>query len=390
MLTRSGHSPGNLFAAVALLIGTAIGAGIFGIPYVVSQSGYSVGIIYIIALGLVSLLVNLAYGEVVLSTKGTHQFPAYIEKYLGKRWKIIGTSAMFIGLYGSLAAYILEVGNLLHGMLAPIFGGSAIIYATIFAIIMAVAILIGLQAVANLEKFMVVSLLTLIGILAIIGLQYITPTYYADFNASALFLPYGVILFAFGAASAIPDMKNILRDNLQMMRKAVILGSLIPLLLYIVFVTIVIGITGPDTTESTVAGLGVVMGQSAQIFGSIFGILAMTTSFLAVALVLKEVFQYDFTFHPLLAWAIVMIPPYVVVLFGFLSFIEILGISGALIGGVNGIIIMHMHRAASKQQGRPAEYSITQSRVMHIIVYGIFILGMLYEAYVVLNKFSLL
>lgn len=388
MFTRSGHSSGNVFSAVALLIGTAIGAGIFGLPYVISQSGYLVGIIYIIGLGIVSTVVNLAFGEVVLSTEGTHQFPKYVEKYLGARWKIIAIIITFLGFYGALIAYAIEIGNLLHAVLSPHWGGDSMVYTMTFYTVMCLALFIGLRAIANVEKVMVIAIIALVILLASIGIPHIEVEHLTTFSPAAMFLPYGVVLFAFGAASAIPDMKNVLQDNKQKLRKAIIIGSLLPVIIYIVFVTIVVGITGPATTGSAVTGLGERLGSATLVFGAVFGIMAMTTSFLSLGLVLKEIFIYDLKRSALTSWLLVSIPPAIIVMLGLVSFIQILGISGALLGGVNGVVLMRMHYHMKKKRDRIPEYTISQSTLLHIVVYGLFILGIAYEAYMLIKPLS--
>lgn len=383
MFTRSGHVSGNLFSAVALLIGTAIGAGIFGLPYVISQSGYIVGIGYILGLGIIGTIVNLAFGEVVLSTEGTHQFPKYVEKYLGKRWKTTAIIVTFLGFYGALIAYTIEIGNLLYAVLSQYWGGAPLHYAMSFYVLMSIALFIGLRAVANLEKVMVIGILILILLLVIIGIPHIEITNLFTFTPSAMFLPYGVVLFAIGAASAVPDMKNVLQKNPKQLRKAIIIGSIVPIIIYLVFVTIVVGITGHATTASAVLGLGERLGSVTLLFGTIFGIMAMTTSFLSLGLVLKEIFIYDFKQSLVVSWLFVVLPPAAIVILGLVSFIQILGISGALLGGVNGIVLMRMHYHSQTKRDRVPEYTITQSKLLHAIVYLLFVLGIAYEAYII-------
>ena len=75
-------------------------------------------------------------------------------------------------------------------------------------------------------------------------------------------------------------------------------------------------------------------------------------------------------------------------LFQWLSFIEILGISGALIGGLDGIMIMHMHQRLRSVQHRPSEFTITQSRIVHTLTYLVFIGGIAYEAWIVIQRLS--
>jgi tyrosine-specific transport protein len=386
MFTRRQRQPNSLFGAVALIVGSAVGAGIFGLPYTFVQSGFWVGCAYLIGLGAILLLVNLAYGEVVLHTDGTHQFPAYVEKYLGKRWKRLALVSLFIGFYGALAAYFLEVSSLLRNVLQPTLGGADYWYLLSYASIMAVALYFGLRTVANAEKVLMVIMLTLITGLCIFALPRVDTGHYSTINPGQLFLPYGVVLFALASAAAIPDMKNILTKQRHLLRRAIVWGSVIPIVVYLVFALSVVGITGPATSESAVVGLGAALGPTALLFGSIFGIITMSTSGLMCGLILKEIYMYDYKWPAPAAWLAVLVPPLIIVLLQFLSFVEILGLSGALIGGVDGIVIMKMHRQVMQHADQPSEFSITQSWLVHWLTYLVFIGGISYEVYVVAER----
>ena len=92
----------EFFYATAVLIGTIVGAGMFGIPYVVAQSGFLIGVIFLLLLTGVSLLIHLIYGEIVCRTKKKHRLVGYAEHYLGKCRKKIITISVLTGFYGSL------------------------------------------------------------------------------------------------------------------------------------------------------------------------------------------------------------------------------------------------------------------------------------------------
>src|SRR3989338_8875922 len=98
--------------ASATLVGTIVGAGILAIPYVVAQSGFLVGFIITIVLGLSFLLLNLMTGEIILRTKKQHQLTGYAEKYLGSWGKRLMMFSMVFGTYGALTAYLIgEIGR---------------------------------------------------------------------------------------------------------------------------------------------------------------------------------------------------------------------------------------------------------------------------------------
>src|SRR3990167_1848687 len=89
----------RLWIAITSLIGTIIGAGILGLPYVISQVGLFYGAILIVLLGLAFLGINLFLGEIVLRTNGKHQLTGYAEKYLGPKGKKIMAFSFFIRIF---------------------------------------------------------------------------------------------------------------------------------------------------------------------------------------------------------------------------------------------------------------------------------------------------
>ncbi|MEM4244580.1 MAG: aromatic amino acid transport family protein, partial [Candidatus Nanoarchaeia archaeon] len=113
----------SLGRAVAILIGTIVGAGILGIPYVVYKAGFWTGMLMIVALGIALLLLHLYLGEIALRTKQKHQLAGYAEKYLGGWAKKLMFLTMLIGSYGALTAYIIGTGATIKAIL----GGSEIL-----------------------------------------------------------------------------------------------------------------------------------------------------------------------------------------------------------------------------------------------------------------------
>ena len=58
----------QLFEAIAIMVGTIIGAGIFGIPYVIYQAGFLTGILLMFIIAAAICLIHLYIGEISLST----------------------------------------------------------------------------------------------------------------------------------------------------------------------------------------------------------------------------------------------------------------------------------------------------------------------------------
>jgi len=360
--------------AIATLVGTIIGAGILGIPYVIAKAGFWTGIVDIVLLGVVVLVIYLYLGEVVLRTKGFHQLPGYAEKYLGSIGKKLMVFSMVFGNYGALIAYIIGVGL----ALAAIFGGDALTYSIIFFLIAAVIIFKGLKAVGKSELFMLPLIIIFVILISILSLKYIDISNYITFDLTKILIPYGVILFAFLGAAAVPEMEQELIRNRKLMKKAIIIGVLIPIISYLIFAFSVVGVSGLTTSEVATIGLGEIMGGYMVIIGNFLAIITMSTSFLTLALALKQTYNYDYKLNKTLSWGLTVFIPLIIAVSGLTTFIQVIAISGVIAGGIEGVLIVLMAIKAKKLGDRKPEYTIKINWLIAALLIGLFVLGAVY------------
>jgi tyrosine-specific transport protein len=367
---------GVFWAAVATLTGTIIGAGILGIPYTFSKAGLIPGILNIIILGILLLFVNLYLGEVILRTKGKHQLPGYAGKYLGKTGKILMLISSFIFLYGSLIAYTVGEGE----VLSFVFFGSVhftLLFSIIFFAIMAFLVYLGIKALEDGEKFGLIIVSAMILALFFFFFAKIDVSNFTlvSPNPSLWFLPYGVILFAFLALSALPEMREELVKNEKKFKHAIIIGSAIPLILYLLFAVSIYGFAGAFTPEIATLALGRLP--------CILAIFTMFTAFFALGIALKDVFEYDFKLKKTSCYLLTMIPVLIlsiaIILFKLTTFINLLGFIGSVAGGLAGILVLLMVKKAKLKGDRKPEYSIHLNWIIIIILIAIFIAGIIHQ-----------
>jgi tyrosine-specific transport protein len=357
-----------LFEAIATLVGTIIGAGILGIPYVISKAGFWTGILDILILGFVVLLLYLYLGEIVLRTKGFHQLPGYAEKYLGKIGKKLMVFSAVFGNYGALIAYIIGVG----AALAAIFGGQPLAYSIVFFCIVSLIVYLGLKAVSESELIMLPIVVSIILLVTVLSIKQLDISNFTSFNLSQILLPYGVILFAFLGAPAIPEMREELIKNEKLLKKAIIIGALIPIVAYLLFATAVVGVSGISTTELATIGLGIKMGEYMVIIGNLLAIATMTTSFLTLGLALKEMYLLDYKMNEVLAWSITVFIPLIIAISGITTFIKVIGLVGVFAGGLEGTLIILMALKAKKLGKRKPEYSMPINWFIAAILIALF------------------
>ncbi len=367
--------------AIAILIGMIIGAGILGIPYVIAQAGLFWGLINLIGIGLIILLVHLYLGEIILRTKGKHQLPGYAFIYLGKPGRALMLISMMLVQYGALIAYMFGEGEVLSFIFFGITSLSLhVLFSLIFFIIMAALVFFGLKTLGKGELIGVTAIIAIVIAIAVYFLPQTQILNFLAFNPSLAlraFFPYGAILFAYLGFAAIPEMKEILNSKKAKasMKKAIIIGSLIPIAIYLLFAITVVNFKGLATPDIATIALGRLV--------SLFAVFTMFTSFLAIGLAQKEIFWYDLKFKHFMSWFLTCVPVLLIslaiIFFNLATFVQIISFAGAVAGGLGGILIMLMAHRAKKLGKREPEYSIGINKFIIIALIALFAFGMAYQ-----------
>lgn len=331
--------------AVFMITGMTIGAGILGLPYVVAQVGLIIGLIYIAVLGLVMMMLNLIIGEIAVRTKENLQLPGFAGKYLGGWAKIIMSVVIILTGYGALLAYVVGEGEALSAM----FGGSKLWWSICFWSIGSLLVWRGLQTVKNVEKILSVIVIGLIVGLCLFLLDRFQPANFFFTDWTKIFLPYGVILFALNATPAIVEAHALLPGSQRHFRKAIIIGGLIPIAVYLLFVLSVVGFSGLETTEISTVGLTQQFGGWIMACANLFAALAMGTGFLGIGIALKQTLVWDHKINKYLSEFAVIAVPLILFLFGFRSFVSILDVVGGLFIGIEAVLLVAIAYVARKR-----------------------------------------
>lgn len=344
--------------SLAIFAGTAIGVGIFGLPYATAKLGFFPILIYFIILGGVILILQLAYGEVCLRTNEQHRMPGYAEIYLGKKAKSIILLSNAVGLYGAILAYLIVGGSFLAQLLSPVFGGPDIVYILIFFTAGSFIIFLGSNVIAKSEIFSMSIFFIVLMFLLYKGVPHINLENFLTFDIKNIFFPYGIILFSIAGVTIIPETREILGNKAKGLKSVIILGSLIPIITSLVFIYLVLGVTGVNTTEDALTGLLSVLGEKTLLAGFLFGIITTFTSYLTIGLTLKKIFWYDLKFSHSNAWILATFVPMLLYFLGVQNFIKIIAFSAALTALVEGSMVYMMYLKARKKGQRIPEYEL--------------------------------
>lgn len=365
-------SASNFLAATALLVGTIVGAGIFALPAVSAVSGFPVALAWLVAVALIMALLHVMYGEVVMRTAGAHRLPGYALRYLGiaaERWAFL--SALF-GSIGGLLIYIVLADLFFSDLFPGVFVRGE--WGILAWALLVLLVTLGLKAIARVELLMAVFLVLFILLIAAAALprfSFSHISFLGDLSDAAL--PFGVMLFALGGFNAIPEMRGFFGEHDRRYRRAILLGSLIPALLYVVFITAIVGAFGEgaaaDITD-VVANLGDFFLRAL----AVFGLLAVATSFLVVGVYLVDTLRYDFRWRRSTALA-VLVTPALFFLAGARDFVPLVVIVGTVLGAVDGTLIVLIWRRARTRGTLSPPFSVRLPTAAAYGIIALFVIG---------------
>ncbi|MEA2020622.1 MAG: aromatic amino acid transport family protein [Patescibacteria group bacterium] len=330
--------------AVSALVGTIIGAGIFALPYVAYNLGFFVFSSLLLLISILSTVVNQLYVSVINSTHGDHQLPGYAAIYTGKWGEYFSFVFLILGLYGALTAYLVQGGEFLTSIF-PVTRGLAVF---LFWLVLALLLFFGLRVASWGQLVISLCLVGLIVSFFLFSMASFQPpvgALKALLESNSLSIGefgslLGVIIFAFGGTSAVPEAEEILRERPEQLSIVVNLASVVVTVLYFLFTAAVVVISKKGVTPAALAGLAAAVGGPSLVMAPLIGVLALGSSFLLLSYSLREVFYRDFEVPLSISWLLAVVPPLVLALVLRLGFISILSFVGSVGIGFSWVFVL--------------------------------------------------
>ncbi|MFH1631518.1 MAG: aromatic amino acid transport family protein [bacterium] len=360
--------------SVQPLVGSVIGVGIFGLPFVFAQAGFGIALIHLIVLALVNAVILITYGDIIMNTSGHARFTGIVRRYMGRGWSWFATLIMFGAVWGAMVAYIIIGGTFLHALISPIVGGELMIYQLVFFAISSLLLIGGLGFISRLEVVFVLALLIMLFLIMVGSAPYVDVSNLKTIEPTNWFLPFGVVLFAFGGLAAVPEMAHVLGRYKPMLRRSIIIGISTVAIVYLAFSGIVVAVTGSNTSEEAILGLGSYIGDWAIVLGSLIGLFSVFTSFLILGVSVMDTMIYDFKRRFYLSWLVAILVPFVIFLLGARSFIGVISFTGGLLGGLIGVLAVYLYLKAKKHPSISKRCLPIPGWILYVTG-GVFLLG---------------
>jgi amino acid permease len=374
----------NTILPVSLLAGTIIGAGVFALPFVFQKAGIVTGLFYLGLFGAVFVFIHLMYADLILKTeegKNLHRFSGYAKIYLGNKCFWLSILMTIVGMLFTLTIYlILSISfiNLIHPLNLDISNTAKLL---IFWFLGSVAIFLGIRRIAFSEFLITGGVFVIILIILGYGLSYwerivLIPV----FNLQNIFLPYGAVLFALSGRVAIPAVISYfqkINQPLTKIKKSIILGTLLPALVYLLFVFGIWGLSNV-VSEDAVSGLIGQIPQGVLTLVGILGLISLWSSYIVIGLDVENSLKFDLKFPKILASFTVLIFPLFLYFLGFQNFLNLVSMVGGIFISLEGIFIVSMWLKSLKIKSEGFIFK----KLNPIVIYGLIIIffgGIIYQ-----------
>ncbi len=338
--TAASPSTSKTIGGGLIIAGTSIGAGMLSIPLVSAGIGFGISTLILFAYWALMTYTAMLMLEVHQHADSKATLHTLAKQFLGDKGKYIAAAAMFFLFYSLCAAYTAGGGANLTIRLDELFGIQIppAMGSVVFVVLVAAMVTAGTQLVDKVNRV----LFGLMMLFMILVLMFLSPNITGTYLASApvgyglIFVALPVVFTSFGFHGSIPAIVSYLDGNTNHLRKAMYIGSCVPLVVYILWLMCTLGVASQDELSQS-SDLGAMIATLSQtltnsklaLFIGLFADIALITSFLGVALglfeFLRDTTQKSVKGNRVYVALITFLPPLAFALFYPQGFIMALG-----------------------------------------------------------------
>lgn len=349
------------WGSIFMVAGTAIGAGMLALPIVTSEIGFYYSVMVFLAC-YAYMLINAFL--LIEASSYSHMQNANIITIAGERFGIVGQIVAWLCflllLYAVAAAYISAGGALVGHFLQEILGPQVSLDwgKLLFIIGFALIVLFGMGSVDFINRILLVGLVAAFVYLFFNISPHVDAQNFVWGDVPYIWAVIPVVVLSFTSNIIIPTLKEYLDHDVKKLARALILGSLVPLVFYLLWQFVIIGVLpmfGPNgliaiehsdypvnsLTQTLETYLGL---ASASVAVAIFSFCALTTSFLAVLISLVDFLADGLRIKPLKNMSkkfyllLAVIPPLIFALMFPKAFLLALGYGGVFVAILYGLL----------------------------------------------------
>ncbi len=288
---------GSLLGGVMLIAGTTIGGGMLALPVLTSVGGFGPSLLIYFLCWAFMASTGLLFVELCSWMSKESNIITMARLTLGKGGEIAAWALYLFLFYSLTLAYVVGCGDLFSQLFSADI--TRWMGSLIFVLLAVPFVFIGPRIVTPLNMVLMVCLGVTYFAFVIMGSPQVDINLlkYHDWPKSLYALPIAFTAFAY--QGTVPTLFNYLGRSVKRTRQSVIIGSLIPLIAYIIWQWLILGIVPVSGEHGLLATLRAeenavmplkyfLQNPSVYIIGQCFAFFAIVTSFFGVTLGLLD------------------------------------------------------------------------------------------------------
>ena len=339
--------------ASSIIVGHGVGSGILAVPFLASRNSWQDFLWIVLAAYLINLVLHFMIAELSYNNNGAQFIKCFEKELFTGKLKTLATWVAF-GFLGF--SVLVNVSGFIAGA-AAVFSAWFALPATLgmllYYVLAASVVYAGMKFVGICEKIAVCSMVGVIGVLFAATLLSDTSPLPAEMIAGSNMLAlYSMAAFSLSAVMSVPQVVKGLNGSRRQIRGSIALGTGInaALILLITFMTL-LGAGENITENGALVDLSFHLGGWVSIVGYLFSLLALSTSFWANTLNLRDIIHEQTKWKKQACWLISTLPCLFIALLGIQSFVGFTRLAGVvqILTGVGIIIAYNRSRKRTGQ-----------------------------------------
>jgi len=338
------HSHGHVVGGALLIAATAIGVGMLGLPIATGPGGFLPSVSIYVVCWAFMLCTGLLMLEVCSWMPPDANLITMAGRLLGRPGKIVCWFVYLFLFEMMMIAHMVSGGHITHQIFTGELGliPSMIFYTILFSPI----VYMGTRTVDRINLIIFSGVLISYFLFLLVAVKHIDWELltHQDWGKAWVALP--ILFTAFTYQVILPTLVTYMKRDFKKVRKSILFGTTIPLIVYLIWQVLILGIIpvdGPNGLiaaaakgESAVAPLKYFINNHYVIgIGRAFGFFAMTASYIALALAFLDFLADGLQlkkegFRKVVLCLGIFIPPLLVAMYNPDIFLKALGFAGGV------------------------------------------------------------
>jgi tyrosine-specific transport protein len=292
----------RLVGGILLVAGTCIGAGMLGFPVTTAAGGFVASSYFFVGIWALMTFTAFLMLEVTLYFKNDTNLISMAKHTLGKTGAAVAWVVYVFFFYALMTAYTSGGASIFTDMLSEIgFPLTEIEGTLLFLFTFSSILWMGHHVTDWANRFFMIGLLTAYGALLGLAVPEVNPAQLASGDSRYLWASVPLLVTAFGFHLLIPSLKTYLKQDEMALRLSIGLGSLLSLLVYLVWEYVILGLVPKESLIAMAQGGQPVTHLTAVLQSEFhkpwialsvqfFGLFALLSSFIGVAWAIFDFF----------------------------------------------------------------------------------------------------